>query len=433
MKSAALIPFLFTGLITYGHKLSFISKVITLLAAWYGRTTWWKLLIKVRKLFVIFNALIGVYMVFKTVGFNTDNILAGFTALGHQYFEILTSFTKRLFNWFFDLFDHKVVPNPSSKPSIPFNKGGFSIYHPFNNLGWYTKPMNSDPLTKIMELAKTQDFYNSPIKLSVTTNSLDNSTWLWYSFVGLCGIGLLVLGYKFITDPTIFNRFFSNNSGSVSDAGTPSDITITPDMTITDNRGVVDTVSNLTKRILNSLNPFNYITTSAELNRQHLNFMERQYNNVTADYKYYPFTNIKPYSPWYSKLKLVFFGETPIESLDRFKERTYAERVINSLTLTNGKAVDIGAVTPSVVVGIGINTPSFSLIDAIHNNNVANKLNSIPSTPKLVPTIPTFELQEVEGWNTHVKESIDVATSSIVTLDDLADDNKFSYLDETII
>jgi hypothetical protein len=50
-------------------------------------------------------------MVFKSVGFSMDNILAGFSGMGHQYLEIFTNFTKRLFNWFVELFDHKVVPN----------------------------------------------------------------------------------------------------------------------------------------------------------------------------------------------------------------------------------------------------------------------------------------------------------------------------------
>jgi len=78
---------------------------------WYGKTTWWKILVRLRKLFILFNAAIGVYMVFKTTGFNTENLMIGFWTMGHTYLEIFINFTKRLFNWFVELFDQKIVPN----------------------------------------------------------------------------------------------------------------------------------------------------------------------------------------------------------------------------------------------------------------------------------------------------------------------------------
>nr|YP_010170376.1 hypothetical protein K8K84_mgp094 [Phanerochaete carnosa]QRZ60358.1 hypothetical protein [Phanerochaete carnosa] len=52
-------------IIGYAHKIPFISKIITALALWYGRTTWCQMLIKIRKAFVVFNAIIGVLAVFK--------------------------------------------------------------------------------------------------------------------------------------------------------------------------------------------------------------------------------------------------------------------------------------------------------------------------------------------------------------------------------
>ena len=59
-------------------------------------------------------------MVYKTVGFSFDNIAAGFAVMGHTYLEILVNFTKRLFNWFVELFDHKIVPNvPDNNPKPP--------------------------------------------------------------------------------------------------------------------------------------------------------------------------------------------------------------------------------------------------------------------------------------------------------------------------
>jgi hypothetical protein len=90
--------FLITGVLGYAHKIPFIGRIITLLSLWYGKTTIWKILARLRKMFIIFNALIGVLLVFKTTSFNTDNILIGLTALGYTYFDILTNLIKWLFN-----------------------------------------------------------------------------------------------------------------------------------------------------------------------------------------------------------------------------------------------------------------------------------------------------------------------------------------------
>jgi hypothetical protein len=37
--------------------------------------------------------------------------------MGYTYIEMFTNMTKRMFNWFVELFDHKIVPN------VPNNKG----------------------------------------------------------------------------------------------------------------------------------------------------------------------------------------------------------------------------------------------------------------------------------------------------------------------
>jgi len=124
MKSSMFMLWLITAVLSYGSKIPFIKQIISVLSLYYGRTTFWKILIKLRKGFIMFNAVIGVYMVFKTVGFSYDNILAGFAGMGHNYLEIFTNFTKRLFHWFVELFDHKVIPNV---PNVPRDSGGTRI------------------------------------------------------------------------------------------------------------------------------------------------------------------------------------------------------------------------------------------------------------------------------------------------------------------
>jgi len=115
MRSSMFYLWLITGILSYAQKIPFISKIITLVSLYYGKTTIWKVLIKLRKVFVFINATLGVWMVYKLAGFGADNLLAG---MGHTYLEIITSFSKRMFNWLFELFDYKVVPNiPNNKPS----------------------------------------------------------------------------------------------------------------------------------------------------------------------------------------------------------------------------------------------------------------------------------------------------------------------------
>jgi small basic protein len=118
MKSSMLYLWLITGILGYARKIPIISKFISFAYNLYGRTTFFRILIKVRKLFVVFNAIIGFIMVYKTTGFGVDTFWANFIALGTNYLDIFITFNKRLFNWIFELFDYKVVPNiPSNKPS----------------------------------------------------------------------------------------------------------------------------------------------------------------------------------------------------------------------------------------------------------------------------------------------------------------------------
>jgi hypothetical protein len=100
MKSSGFMLYLITGILAYAHKIPFIGRIFSALAAYYGRTTIWKLLTKFRKLFIIINAIIGVYMVFKTAGFSTDNLMIGWAALGETYLQSLASLTGKLFRWF---------------------------------------------------------------------------------------------------------------------------------------------------------------------------------------------------------------------------------------------------------------------------------------------------------------------------------------------
>jgi hypothetical protein len=119
MKSSFIFFWVLSWFIFLAKKLPILNKLAGLLTLYYGRTTMWKVLVKLRKVFVVFNALIGMYMVYKTTGFSYDNLLAGFSGLGHTYLEIFVNFNKKLFNWLLDLFDYKLIPNIPNTPNIP--------------------------------------------------------------------------------------------------------------------------------------------------------------------------------------------------------------------------------------------------------------------------------------------------------------------------
>jgi hypothetical protein len=117
-RASAPILFIITSLLSYGHKIPFISKIINLLSLWYGKTTWWKLLIKARKIFVICNAMIGVYTVLKISGFSSDNLVSGVFLMGYTYYEMFMSSISRLFHWLSKFFDYVTPDVPKPKPTI---------------------------------------------------------------------------------------------------------------------------------------------------------------------------------------------------------------------------------------------------------------------------------------------------------------------------
>ena len=146
-RKGGMFPFfLLSSLFTFGHKLPIIGGLIKRMSAWYGKTTIWTLLVLFRKIFIILNALIGLYAVTKITGFSTDNIIAGVSGMGYTYIEMLTNFVKKLFNFIYDIFDTKVVPKPPENPTWKF-------WGPKENT-WYGNTM-TDTFSNVSKLANT--------------------------------------------------------------------------------------------------------------------------------------------------------------------------------------------------------------------------------------------------------------------------------------
>jgi hypothetical protein len=463
-QSSMLHLWLITAILGYARKLPFLSKIINLLSLWYGKSSWWKILGNIRKGFIIFNAIIGVLIMFQAVGFSFDNIIMGFMAMGHAYFEILGKLTNKLFGWFLNLFDQKIVPNvPNTKPS-----GGVSVkspidyilspveeYKPLNN------PIKQEPYFSLREL------YMKPSpNINITPWYFDTTNLLYLIGIG-CSVGLFYVGYKIYSDPSWIYYYLASPTVTPGSPN-PTNIPLPPEsppITITDNttKSILSVGAAILKPfsyIKNKLNPFNYILSSSEVNNQYQTFMEYQNNPVTANKNYYPFTEINPYLPWYKKLKVAILGEGTFDALQRLKDKTYAERIYDSIKISKGKYTDVVGLTPADTplpaatpnawntVGVGVKQSWNNFFDNLHHTNIENKFKTVTPIPKALPTqLPESILNDVTSWKNTIVEKSSIAeasdfvkewktgraSSSKVTLDGIpAHQNKIEFLKEVI-
>lgn len=114
MKSSLITLWALAWVLALAKRIPMIKGLVSLLSLWYGRTTWWKMLVRIftisRKLFIIINAIIGVYAVFKLSGFQVGLAYSHFGMMGQTYIDILSNFTKRIFEWFLDFLGYDIGP-----------------------------------------------------------------------------------------------------------------------------------------------------------------------------------------------------------------------------------------------------------------------------------------------------------------------------------
>jgi hypothetical protein len=407
-RASAPILFIITSLLSYGHKIPMVSKLINILSIWYGRTTWWKLLITLRKVFIVVNALIGIYTVLKISGFSSHNLLGGIYFMGYTYFEMFISTLSRLFKWLSSFFDYITPDVPKPKPTI---------HMPWPNIkdfNWATRPMNPNGIGEIVDFAKIQDFY--PPRVTSVSSDWNLSSWLWYGGIAIVTMGALYLGYVLITSPEFIDSIAP--STKITPPTPPSDPSI-PHTPPSDGTSFLSIIGH---KISNIINPFKWFNTQAQINSQFNNFMERQYNPATHNNQLYPFTVDNPYLPWYKKLTLAMFGESKADEAIRLSHIDFAYRDYD--------VIRVGVHSPYVgTVGLGINSPS-------DWNNLL-RLNSLPPTPTHSPTIPPIDLPDVAQWQSHsINRNVEqIATSSNVTVEALDNIyNRYNFLDsdETI-
>jgi hypothetical protein len=196
MKGSAFHLFLFTGLLGYATKLPFIGKLLTFTAIWYKKYRIIGILIKLRKLFVIFNALIGMFIVFSSVGFEPGLLVYNWMALGNTYIEIFYSLCRRLFNWLVELFDHKIVPNvPNNKPNTGF--GNYRNVTKTPVIDWFTDKDIKKSWNPLNNASKSdfslRDLYKNTPGLNININT--STPWYkdWNTYLWLAG-GIITIG-----------------------------------------------------------------------------------------------------------------------------------------------------------------------------------------------------------------------------------------------
>jgi len=352
-ENSMLVLYLISGIIAYAHKIPFLGKIIALISFYYGKTTWWKILVKIRKAFIIFNALIGIYVVIKTTGFGVDTFYANFIALGENYLNIFYNFTKRIFNWIFDLFDHKIVPNVPNEPKNPKSFTGWnnsntsSIIDIGTNNELPKKYFWVDEWLKQPKINNTDWFTSPNINVNIDSNPWykDLSTWLIIGGV-ISLLGISYLGYSYI---------FNSNTA----------ISPTSDSTITPNNSLFTTFSSNISNSIKSLNSYNWFLSTTDTEVAHNTFVNTQ-RSVDFDKRFYPFTQADPFKPWYTRLRILVFGENASEIDQRIHDKDIAWRYILPTNFTNNTTS--GTITPSIgIVGLLNNDKSLNLISYLIN------------------------------------------------------------------
>jgi hypothetical protein len=113
-------------------------------------------------------------------------------------------------------------------------------------------------------------------------------------------------------------------------------------------------------------------------------------------------------------------GEGTFDALQRLKDKTYAERIYESIKISKGKYTDVVGLSPAVSpipgftpsawsnVGLGVNRHVPSFIDTIHHLNIEKKFNSLTPIPQAVSVpvtaISDAILDDVTSWkNTKIE------------------------------
>ena len=217
-----LILLILSTIIAYGHKIPIIKSIIRFLRPFFGKSGIWLLLRKFRQIFLVVQAIIGIYSVFLIIGFNgfaLDNLFATLYAFITTDFDIFLSTIRKIFEWFISKFEE----HPADHVTPDLNKGSIvqcasegteatsaqRIVHKPEPV--YPKKWGEPPIEHINIIHKVTEINNMDLSSIIKYA-------LWYGGIVILTGGTLYVGYIVITDPTIIeyimNLFKGRGGGS---------------------------------------------------------------------------------------------------------------------------------------------------------------------------------------------------------------------------
>lgn len=366
IKSSFKIIYLISLLGYIIGKIPFLNKYIKGIKSIVAKTSIWTVLVILRKTFIIMNALIGMWLIFKITGWSEFSFIGFVSTFGNAYIDIFSSFCIKAFNWIYELFDTKIVPDvPSDKPRNPWSQ----------TTGWNVRPMSQPNYMDIAESAKS--WYSSPAPQP--SNDLWLTSWKTWAFIGgsIITIFALYTGYVYVSD-----WFKGPDANNVNIQAPPQ----APDGNAP--RSLIKTAIDVLvlNRLANISNGLYYIKESILPSMSKQDFGKIQYNdNVPMDQKlqqYWPFTTYHPAESWYHRLKIKIIGESEAEYELR---KIHLEDIRRRAEIT-----PVAPVAPEFIQGSSsnplINTPQSSPIEGREMVTVGNTPDFSPmNTPKFSP------------------------------------------------
>lgn len=189
---------------------------------YYGKTPWWRILIQLRKAFVVFNAIIGILTVLNITGFSMENFMASCYMMGVTYFEMFSLGIGRIFSWFYNLFD-KITPYPSV-PSNPPSKPKFYKI-PYISTG-EIPPKPSYPNLGPSSVSWTVEDFLNPKKNE--SSGWNMPSWVWYAAIAALTIGAAYLGYQVVTSDQFRDWLSPHHKNTNTGSLDPSTVPLPP-------------------------------------------------------------------------------------------------------------------------------------------------------------------------------------------------------------
>lgn len=237
---------------------------------------------------------------FKLTGWDQGSFFMSAAALGGSYMEFFVTFIYKAYNWLFNIFDNKIVPNLPSNPNSQFN-------------GWNIRPMKENDYISLAESAKSWYRPSHPTSVSSWSDWLPSfteaKTWL-YIGVGIITIAAIYSGYLYFTNwqagdvtptaanfqqPPVYPEF--NVNGYLRKA---ADVLIFNRI-----NNLYDAGAYVSNKILPSMaaDQFEDVQRNAPISQKYM--------------QYYPFTQYDPTAPWSDRIKMSLFTESEEAKIKR--------------------------------------------------------------------------------------------------------------------